>query len=88
MTTLKHLVYTLRDKHGVSLRSIAQSVGYDKAYLSRVVNGRKPFSVQLARDLADAYHLTAEDRGKLLAEAVESEDYQFTDEELRLREGL
>lgn len=53
---------------GISLRQIARTLGYDHAYLSRVVNGKKPLTVRLAAQLANQYRLTTAERLRLFQE--------------------
>jgi len=53
---------------GMSLRGLAKASGYDPSYLSKVLNGRKPFSAYMAKRIDDA--LGAE--GKIRAAAQEA----------------
>ena len=41
-------------ERGVGLRALARQVSYDPGYLSKVVNGRKAVSMDLARRLDEA----------------------------------
>lgn len=66
---LTELIHRLKSQ-GISLRQIARTLGYDHAYLSRVVNGKKPLTVRLAAQLANQYHLTTAERLRLFQEVT------------------
>ena len=55
-------------ERGMSLRRLAKAAGYDASYLSKVLNGKKPYSAYMARCIDDA--LGAE--GKIRAAAQEA----------------
>lgn len=55
-------------ERGMSLRQLAKAAGYDASYLSKVLNGKKPYSAYMARCIDDA--LGAE--GKIRAAAQEA----------------
>ncbi|MCX9192643.1 transcriptional regulator [Carbonactinospora thermoautotrophica] len=88
MTTFGDEMRRLMAEQGVSLRGLAKRVHYDVGYLSKVANGRKPPSVELATALDAA--LGAD--GALTALAVAKERLPGTpldpDTEERLRKAV
>jgi hypothetical protein len=55
-------------ERGMSLRGLAKASGYDASYLSKVLNGKKPYSAYMASCIDEA--LSAE--GKIRAAALEA----------------
>lgn len=49
---LTEVIHSAREQKGLSLRSLAQSVGVDVAYLSRVESGKVPASQSLLKSLS------------------------------------
>jgi transcriptional regulator with XRE-family HTH domain len=54
VTTFGEEIRRLMAERGVGLRALARQVSYDPGYLSKVVNGRKAVSMDLARRLDEA----------------------------------
>ena len=60
MTTFGERMRALMDERGMSLRSVAEIVHYDKSYLSKVINGHKPVTPKFAKAVDDALDAAGE----------------------------